>query len=127
MLNLRQANRASESPRSNGHDTPHRLTIRFNASIIVGNLGESLDFVQDNNWENEVDENAPASSSDPSIPADARSIEHTSTDTGVSENNNMVFLSESYNIELTYDMSRKLTQSNFYHSSPPAPSRYPHI
>jgi hypothetical protein len=125
MLNLRQANRALESSRYSGHDTTHRSTIRFNASIIVGNLGESLDFGQDDNWENEVAENAPASSSDSSIPADARSIEHASTDTGVSENNNLDFSNELYNVGLTYDVFRKLTQSNFCDSSPPA--RYPSI
>jgi hypothetical protein len=90
MLNLRQANSPSESSRSNGRDTTQRSTIRFNASIIVGNMGESLDFGQNDTWEDEVNKNAPASSSNPSMLSDVRSIDHAGADTEVSEHSNIV-------------------------------------
>jgi hypothetical protein len=87
-------------------------------------MGEQLDFGPDDNCENEVDENAPASSSDTSLPADACSIERAGADTGVSENSSLVFSSELYNVVLTYDVSRVLQLTNFC-NSPPA--RYLHI
>jgi hypothetical protein len=56
MLNLRQAD---ENPES----TTHRSTIRFNMSISIGNMGESLEFgtqgVNDN-LEDESNENGIA-------------------------------------------------------------------
>jgi hypothetical protein len=53
MLNLRQADADPEN-------TTHRSTIRFNMSIPIGNMGESLEFGTqsvNHNLENESDEN----------------------------------------------------------------------
>jgi hypothetical protein len=56
MLNLRQVNETSDHLHTT---TRNSSTIRFNANILVGNIGESLQFGTQNNiegWEdNDVD------------------------------------------------------------------------
>jgi hypothetical protein len=54
MLNLRQADGTSHT--ITGDDTINRSTIRFNADILVGNIGESLQFDTQNHDDN-MDEN----------------------------------------------------------------------
>ena len=46
MLNLRRANQQSKA--STETATGNRSTIRFNSDTIIGNLGETLDFRDDN-------------------------------------------------------------------------------
>ena len=83
MLNLRQVNVDSDRPHSHECDTAYRSTIRFNASIIIGNLGEPLDFSSRNDMEDESDDKIAARSSTSSV--DARSVNHAGADTEVSE------------------------------------------
>ena len=44
MLNLRDADNDPAHVRSDGNGMATRSTIRFNASVIIGNIGEDLDF-----------------------------------------------------------------------------------
>ena len=60
MLNLRQVNVDSNRSYSHGYDMAHRSTVRFNASIIIGNLGEPLDFSSQNDLEDESDDDIAA-------------------------------------------------------------------
>jgi hypothetical protein len=77
MLNLRQINVDSERSHSDGGDTARRSTIRFNATIMVGNMGESLQFgVQsyDNGWEGAEGEDVAIPLSDLEMSSEARSV-----------------------------------------------------
>jgi hypothetical protein len=53
MLNLRQADGILHTTRQ---DTVNRSTIRFNADILVGNMGESLQFGTQNYDEEDTEE-----------------------------------------------------------------------
>jgi hypothetical protein len=73
MLNLRQVDE-----NSGGHlsGATHRSTIRFNVSITVGNMGESLEFGTrrfNDYLEDESDVNVAAPLSESSPSSDARS------------------------------------------------------
>jgi hypothetical protein len=74
MLNLRQA---AENP--GPESTTHRSTIRFNMSIPIGNIGESLEFAtqpesDDDNLENESNEDDIAHLTESSTSSDIRSL-----------------------------------------------------
>jgi hypothetical protein len=74
MLNLRQVDQRSENHLSN---TAHRSTIRFNASIAVGNMGESLEFGTrgfDDNLGDEPNENGIAHLTESGTSLDVRSL-----------------------------------------------------
>lgn len=91
MLNLRQVNRDSER----SHATEQRSTIHFSTNIIVGNMGESLQFgaqSHDDGVEDDVDENtaAPSSLSDFDVPSDTGPINRVIAVTEVSEYINIV-------------------------------------
>jgi hypothetical protein len=74
MLNLRQVDQNSENSLSN---TTHRSTIRFNMSVALGNMGESLEFGTrkfGDNLEGESDASAVAPLSESGVLSDARSL-----------------------------------------------------
>jgi hypothetical protein len=54
MLNLRTFDESSES-HVDGCETTRRITLRFDTSVIVGNMGESLQFGEQN-YENDLED-----------------------------------------------------------------------
>jgi hypothetical protein len=94
MLNLRQLDDDPESLHTNEHATMHRLTIRFNTSSIVGNMGKSLQFgahSQNDSFVDEVDKNLPIPLLDLSASTNLRLVNCSNTDIEVSKQGNTIF------------------------------------
>jgi hypothetical protein len=58
MLNLRQVDEKSKGLGTNGCETIPKSALRFNASALIGNMGESLQFGDDDLQDGE-DESVP--------------------------------------------------------------------
>jgi hypothetical protein len=61
MLNLRQVDEKSKGLGTNGYETVQKSAIRFNPDALIGNMGESLQFSDDdNNFQDGGDESVAA-------------------------------------------------------------------
>jgi hypothetical protein len=88
MLNLRQINTESGSLSPNGISTVQRSTILFNPNILVGNMGESLEFGtrnEDGDLENEEGEDTAIPLSSVRVSSDAYSARHIASEIEVSD------------------------------------------
>jgi hypothetical protein len=75
MLNLRQVDEKSKGLGTNGYETIPKSALRFNANALIGNMGESLQF-GDDNFQDEEDESVltQGSSAESEMSSDVLSI-----------------------------------------------------